>query len=128
MVRIGTRSRSPMRSSVSARPCGSMKPMTTSSPCRFSSCASPSIWYDLPTPGAAPMYTRSRARPSSLARASSDSAAEGGVSGIRRRLLLHRMLRVEREVHLEHIDDRLAEESELASCSVCLHDLPDLLL
>src|SRR5216683_2875287 len=44
--------------SVSARPYVSTRPMATSTPRRFKSCASFNIVYVLPTPGAAPMGTR----------------------------------------------------------------------
>src|SRR4051812_5592749 len=100
-----------------------MKPMTASTPCRFSSWASSSILYDFPTPGAAPMYTRSRARPSSLARARSDSATEG-VSAM---LFSHRVLRVEREVELEHIHDGFTQKPQLPSLSVFGDQPADLL-
>src|SRR5664280_1095430 len=50
-------SRSAMRAAVSARPCVSTKPTTTSIPRSRIACASSSIRYVLPTPAACPRYT-----------------------------------------------------------------------
>src|SRR3954447_16618338 len=83
-------SRSATCSAVRARPCVSMKPTTTSVPRSWRRHPSLSIANVLPTPGAAPRYTRSWPR-----------AMTG--SG----------LAVEVEVQLQHVPHLLTEDAEL---------------
>src|SRR4029453_10216842 len=74
----------------------------------------------LPPPAAAPMYTRSRARDSSLARARND-AGDGRLSSVRGSSIidLHRVALVERKVGEKTVGDWLAKQAELpALCPV----------